>query len=162
MKPLHWKIVAAFLLLAMLFACAAPGTAPRQAADPQQMRLELEALPGAVPFELGLGVTYPGENLFSPGAALPMPGGLDVIDPLAQWLVAHPGMFAEGVVRSAGHTEAYDLKLANKRLELLTRILVNRGVAAERLLLVAEAAEGSPLEISFQPISERTSSGEKE
>ncbi|WP_429885975.1 hypothetical protein [Geoalkalibacter halelectricus] len=145
------------LLLALLAACAAP--APERPAAPppppvvQTPAQALAALPGAEPLDdEAVGIRYPGEILFGSGAVLPLPGGPDLLDPLAELLAAHPG--SRWLLRVRAATElgdAYDERLAAERAEILARYLTRRGVAAERLEWRIEAGEGAPLEVQPAP-----------
>lgn len=156
------------LLLLTLASCAPPSRPPATpaAVDPAALRQQLLELPGAsINPEKELTVFYPGESLFAEGAALPLPGGTAVLDPLAALLAANPGVRVEGTVRAhKGISAAYDEALARKREELLERFFLNRGVAGDRLSLRAEAGEGPPLELTLSPIqpsSVPSVSGEK-
>lgn len=150
-----------------LFACAPPSPAPPAAVARPTLRQQLAALPGAVfEGEGELRLRYPGESLFASGAALPLPGGTAMLDPLASLLVAHPGVRGAATVRAlTGVSADYDRDLAQKRAELLARYFRNRGIPAERLSLTAEAGDGAPLELILaagdQPASAVSSSGEK-
>lgn len=156
-----------FLLSASLFACAAPAPPP-VARDPAVLRQQMAALPGATvgPDET-LTVSYPGEVLFAQGAALPLPGGTDVLDPLAALLVSHSESRGRVTVRAqTGISAEYDQSLAQKRAELLGRYFRNRGIPDGRLSITAEAGDGPPLELTLetpgnQPPSASSSSSEK-
>lgn len=153
-------------LLLALASCAAPSRppAPPATADPAVLRQQLLDLPGAsFDPEKVLTVFYPGETLFAEGAALPLPGGTAVLDPLAALILATPGVQAVAIVRA--HTEisaAYDQALAQKRGELLERFFRNRGVTGERLKLIVEAAEGPPLELALAPAVQPSASSSSE
>jgi hypothetical protein len=96
-------------------------------------------------------LSYPDEVLFARGAALPLPGGPALLDPLASLLAAHPRGRWNGTVRSAGGVSPdYDLALAEKRRELLERYLRLRGVPPDLVTLAAVAGEGPPLELWLQ------------
>jgi hypothetical protein len=153
MKPL---LAVLPLALALALGACVPSPPPPPAAppiDPAALRRELALLPGAsVGAGEPLSLSYPGEALFAAGAALPLPGGTAVLDPLARLLVAHPQLRWTGTVRAAGGVTAdYDAALAQKRLELLERYFRNRGVGGDRLTLSATAGEGAPLELTVTP-----------
>lgn len=141
------------LLPLWLSACAAPPAPPVTAAPPAldaaALRRESATLPGAVA-AVGepLRLSYPGEALFAAGAALPLPGGTALLDPLADFLLSHPEALWTGTVRAAaGVSPEYDAALAQKRQELLERFFRNKGIAAERLQLAVATGEGAPLEL---------------
>jgi len=150
------------LLLLLLTACAAPQVArekvPGATVAPvvQETDLDLRnaaaALPGA---EIGAGepltIRYPGQALFSTGAALPLAGGTWMLDPLATFLAGHETSRWQGTVRAAtGVSVEYDLQLAEKRAELLGRYFANRGIGSDRLSLRAEAGSGPAFELVRQ------------
>lgn len=145
------------LLLVLLAACAAPRPkAPPvfqpTVAAPEALQSALAALPGAEALDGEIGIRYPGEVLFAAGAVLPLPGGLKLLDPLAEVLLAHPGNAWTLRVRAATvHGRDYDLELAEGRATLLQRFLARRGVAAERLEWQVEADAGAPLEVRPRP-----------
>jgi len=143
------------ICLLFLVACVMPQ-------DPlSEVRKQVTTLPGAVVSADGLAVSYPGAALFSEGSVLPLPGGMEVLDPLIDFLRSNETVKVTGSVRSGGHDPEYDLLLAGKRHDLLMTIFRNRGLAEERLQLVAEAGSGAPLELRLQPFSAATSAGEK-
>jgi len=134
-------------------ACAPPPAPPQVPAAPvldvAALRLEAGALPGVV---IGAGeplrLEYPGEILFAAGAALPLPGGTALLDPLAEFLLTHPEVSWTGTLRAeTGISPEYDAALAEKRRELLERYFRNKGIAAERLKLSATAGAGAPFEL---------------
>jgi hypothetical protein len=161
MRPL----LALLLLPLVLLACVpAPPPAPELPA-PVLLRREMAVLPGAV---VGTGdpprLSYPGDRLFAAGAALPLAGGSELLEPLAALLAAHPELRWQGTVRAAtGGGAGYDAVLAAKRLELLQRFFRNRGFDGERLTLTAETAAGPPFELAAvqPPASAATSAAEK-
>lgn len=135
-----------------LFGCApaAPPTTAPPPVDTAGLHREMAKLPGA---RVGEGepavASYPGEALFGEGAAVPLPGGTALLDPLASFMAAHPDLRWQVTVRAhTGEGGEHDRALAAKRAELLTRYLEAKGVAASRLDLVAEAGEGPPLELA--------------
>ena len=117
-------------------------------------------LPGATVSTDGMQISYPGENLFSEGSVLPLPGGMTVLDPLIDFLLANPELTIAGTVRSAGHNEEYDRLLVGRRLDILTAIFTNRGIEDKRLQLVLATGDGAPLEIKLQLPDASNSSGE--
>ena len=73
--------------------------------------------------------------LFSHDTAKIEPAGRELIDALARWLLAHPGVT---LVRIEGHADeigspAYNYRLSVRRAEAVKRALVARGVKAARL-----------------------------
>jgi len=134
-----------FLLLVLLSACAVPG--PEEPEFPEAML----ALPGAVVNPGERIVEYPGESLFAAGAVLPLPGGMEILDPLIAFMLANPGLTGTGTVRSDGPDADYHRRLAQKRKELLTAVFRNRGLPAERLIITSEVGPGVPFDLKFQP-----------
>lgn len=143
-----------FLWLLLLLPACAPAPAPPVVPPPPvldaaALRLEAATLPGvSVADGEPLRLAYPGEVLFAAGAALPLPGGTALLDPLTNFLLAHPEARWTGRVRAAaGVSPEHAAALAQKRRELLERLFRNRGIAGERLKLVVETGEGAPLEL---------------
>jgi hypothetical protein len=149
-----------FLLILLLAACALPPKESPEVAQ-QKMATQLQALPGAVVNAENLQISYPVGSLFAEGSVLPLPGGMEMLDPLIDLLIYNPQFEVNGIIRSSGHEEQHDLLLAGKRLELLQTIFQNRGLDAGRLQWKMAAGAGAPLELQFQPASAATSSGEK-
>lgn len=143
--------VAPLLLLLALCSCV-PGAPPAPPLDIPALSAAAAALPGVrIDSVDPLSLSYPDEVLFARGAALPLPGGPALLNPLASLLAAHPRGRWKGTVRSAGGVSPdYDLALAEKRRELLERYLRLRGVPADLVTLAAVAAEGPPLELWLQ------------
>ena len=127
--------------------------------DVETLNQQLLALPGAVVDLNSMTVAYPGDVLFAPGSALPFPGGMEILEPLMNWMLQSEEIYGEARVRSAGHADDYDRTLAEKRRELLERLFRNRGVTSDRLQLLVDESVGAPLEIRFQLSSPATSSG---
>lgn len=156
-KRISWP-----LLLLLLTACAGPQAKQDQvaaatvAAVASQANAELRsaasALPGAVVAAgEALTIGYPGPALFSEGSAVPLAGGIAVLDPLAALLASHGSSRWQGTVRAAsGVSPEYDQQLAATRVELLGRYFSQRGIAADRLVLRAEAGSGPSLELLLQ------------
>jgi len=122
-------------------------SAPAQAVA--DLRRAATELPGA---EVGEGepltIRYPGEALFSVGAALPLAGGTEVLDPLAAFLTGYPATRWQGTVRAhSGVSADYDQQLGQKRAELLGRYFSRRGIGADRLSLTAESGDGPVFEL---------------
>ena len=147
------------LLLLLLWGCAG-GTPPPapvvEAEAPTPSAAELRAsaalLPG-VEIDPGEGLTlrYPGERLFSAGAALPLAGGVEMLEPLADWLVASGRARWRGTVRAATDVSPeYVRQLAQARAELLGRYFANRGISGDKLALTAEGGAGAPFELELQ------------
>ena len=142
--------------LLLLAACALPQQDPLSG-----VREQVTTLPGAVVSADGLQISYPGAALFAEGSVLPLPGGMEVIEPLIDFLRNNAAVMVTGSVRSGGHEPEYDQLLAGKRLDLLMAIFRNRGLADERLQIFAEAGVGAPLDLRLQPFNAATSAGEK-
>ena len=144
----------------MLAGCVAATGPGSMQVDVEVLNQQLLELPGAVVDLNSMTVAYPGDVLFAPGAVLPFPGGMEILEPLMNWMLQSEDVFGEARVRSAGHAADYDLILAEKRRELLERLFRNRGITSDRLQLIVDESVGAPLEIRFQLRSSATSSGE--
>jgi len=163
---LRHLLVLLVLSIVGLAACAGPRTTAPERPDVQVLRQRFGELPGVVmaPGQ-ELRFSYPGQVLFSTGAALPLAGGTALLDPLARLVVAHPGLYFRGTVRAAtGISPDYDQRLARQRAALLQRYFRNRGVAAGQLTLAAQAGEGPPLELQgdYSPAAAASSSSSSE
>lgn len=141
----------------LLSACTAPAPPPPEMPGAALLR-QLATLPGGdVLAEPVVGVRYAGERLFSSGAALPLAGGVEVLDPLCELLLAQPQLRWTGTVRAKTEFgRDYDTALAAKRLELLQRYLRNRGVAEGQISWQALAGEGPPLELQVPALAQVT------
>ena len=159
MKNFSVKYIVLMMLL-LLVSCAVP---PKETPESilQQVKDSTGILPGAIISVDGSVISYPDDNLFTSGAVLPWPGGMEVLDPLIELLLKNRKVLGAGVVRSSGHTAEYDQQLAEKRKELLDRIFTNRGLTSEQFQLVVEVGEGAPFEVTLQPIIPATSDGVK-
>ncbi len=154
------RLLLATCLLTGCVAATAPTVAPVSIEVLQQQLLEL---PGAVVDLQSLTVSYQGETLFASGAALPFPGGMELLDPLMSWMLQDERISGIARVRSSGEeSNGYNRILASKRLELLERLFRNRGITPDRLQLLVDESAGAPLEIRFQLRSSPISAGEKE
>ncbi len=116
-----------------------------------ELRNAAVALPGAeVGADEPLTIRYPGQVIFSKGAALPL-AGVGVLDPLVAFLVGHSASRWQGTVRAAsGVSPEYDQQLAQKRAELLGRYFESRGLSADRLTLKAASGSGPAFELARQ------------
>ena len=125
------KFEKTFCLILMLFlsACAVPKEKPPEL-TPQRIK---DSLPGAVVSDDGLQISYPGNALFAEGSVLPLPGGMQVLEPLVTLLNSNRQYNVVATVRSRGHDEEYDQLLASKRRDILEAIFRNRGISEERL-----------------------------
>ncbi|HAD04214.1 MAG TPA: hypothetical protein DCF93_06135 [Desulfuromonas sp.] len=156
--PWRHLLAALTLTLLPLSACvlqpAVPPTPPGPTAAERQAALErgLAALPGAmVDDQDKLSISYPGEVLYYKGAVLPLPGGEEMLAPLAKLVQNFSEFVWTGVVQAAtGVSAEYDLALAKKRGELLGRYFLARGVAAGMVQLTAAGGAGAPLTLSAQ------------
>lgn len=146
--------------LAMILLLAACAVQPEKPPELSRQTVA-DALPGANVSEDGLQISYPGNNLFAEGSVLPLPGGMAVLEPLVNLLNNNRQFGVVVTVRSSGHDEEYDKLLANKRLQLLETIFLNRGLEEERLQMNAASEAGAPLEIALQLPSAESSSGVK-
>jgi len=158
--------VAPLLLFLALCSCVPAGPPAPIPLDVPALSAAAAALPGVrIDSVDPLSLSYPDEVLFARGAALPLPGGPALLDPLASLLATDPRGRWNGTVRSAGGVSPdYDLALAEKRRELLERYLRLRGVPADLVTLAAVAAEGPPLELWLQTdqgMNSATSTGVK-
>ena len=153
------RLLLATCLLTGCVAATAPTVAP---VSTELLQQQLLKLPGAVVDLQSLTVSYQGETLFASGAALPFPGGMELLDPLMSWMLQDERISGIARVRSSGELSSYNRILASKRLELLERLFRNRGVTPDRLQLLVDESAGAPLEIRFQLRSSAISVGEKE
>ena len=149
------KIFCLFLVLTLAGCAATPQKDPLET-----VRATLPELPGAKVSADGMQISYPDDSLFAEGSVLPLPGGMSVLDPLIDFLLANPELTITGTVRSAGHNEEYDRLLVGRRLEILTAVFTNRGIEDNRLQLVMATGDGAPLEIMLQLPDSPNSSGE--
>ncbi len=156
------------VLLAALAACVpAPPPTVTPVVDPEALRRGLAALPGArVSGGEPVSAAYPGEVLFARGAALPLPGGTTLLDPLASFLLAHPETnWVVSLRADTGISPDYDLLLAEGRRALLERYFRNKGLSPPRLVLEVGEGAGAPLTLTLvaplQPTSPESSPGEK-
>lgn len=147
------------VLLLLLWGCVG-GSAPpapvveTEAPTPSAAELRASAAPlpgGEVDPGERLILRYPGERLFNAGAALPLAGGVEMLDPLAEWLAASGRARWRGTVRAATDVSPeYDRQLAQARAELLGRYFANRGISGDKLELMAEGGTGAPLELELR------------
>ena len=155
------QLLAGFALL-LLVACAVSTVVPRAAVDPAALATELSRLPGAAVSREPLRFSYPGEVLFGRGAVLPMPGGIGLLDPLAEFFLRHPGPAWQVELRvQTEHGHDYDQSLAEKRSELLATYLLHKGVDLSRLFFQPEAAAGQPLVFTLKQPSATAKPEEK-
>lgn len=167
------------LCLVMLSACQPPPPRPAIPAEPAvpvtpepqptpqpplpplppawlvPLQQQAALLPAAVVTVNGeaLRLVYPGESLFSTGSVLPLAGGAEVLDPLADLIAAAPASQWSATVRAAtAHGKDYDAQLAAKRAELLSRYLKNRGVGESQIGWQSLAGDGEPLELVLKPV----------
>lgn len=144
-------------------ACIPSGPAPpapavaeqaAQAERAEHFAEKLATLPGAQIEKSdggGVVIRYPEQVLFADGAALPFPGGRELLDPLCDLLLLQPTLPWQGTVRVTPGTGAgLEQALAEKRVELLTRYFARRGLPAGVPALHADVAAGAPLELVLQ------------
>lgn len=142
-------------VIALLFAlagCAIPAPQP-PGVPTEPLGQQLQALPGAVVDADGLAFSYPGETLYSSGSALPLPGGMAMLEPLIALLHEARGYHARIRVRAGGDDVEYGRQLAEKRAELLAKVFYNRGLQEQRVELMVADDSGPPLEVKLQPSS---------
>lgn len=98
----------------------------------KQLEAELAELKGKQT-ERGIVLTL-GDVFFETGKAALMPGRLQAIDKLANFLAKNPdrGVLVEGHTDSVGTAE-YNMQLSQKRAEAVRDALLARGVDAERI-----------------------------
>ena len=131
-----------FLLLLLLASCAPVSSPP---IDFEAWRLEAEALPGADVTGVGepLTISYPDERLFGHRAALPFPGGLEILEPLATFLQTHSGKGWQARVRAdTDQGEEHNRLLAAKRAELLQPVPQQRCLQRSPVQAVVEESFG--------------------
>ncbi len=147
------------VLLLLLWGCVGGSAPPAPVVETEaptpsaaELRASAAPLPGVeIAAGDGLVLRYPGERLFSVGAALPLAGGVEMLDPLADWLAASGRARWRGTVRAATDVSPeYDRQLAQARAELLGRYFANRGIDGEKLELTAEGGAGAPFELELR------------
>lgn len=132
----------------LLLASCAPASRPQPATfDLGSLPAQLASLPGAVVDEEGgIKFSYPDQSMFGEGAVLPLPGGIKLLDPLADFFLRSPGLVWKIDVQT--HTEYgpdYDQTLAEKRSELLATYLLSKEVDLRGLQFHPLAAAGDAL-----------------
>ena len=149
MRRLNILILFGFLLLS---ACAQNAGGPGKGTpmNAQLLRNELAAIPGAVVTEEPLRVRFPVGALFAQQALLPMPGGVEVLDPLAAVLQKSQRNWLLKLRASTGEGAEYDAKLAAERAVVLKTYLTAAGVRPESLEFTSVAEPGDPLELHLQ------------
>jgi len=123
-------------------------------------RQEIKRLPGVTLGHDGLQALYPEGGLFAAGAALPLPGGMEMLQPLIDWLYANRTLTVVATVRADAPDQKAAQQLAETRKQLLERVFANRGLTGERIEWQVEVGAGAPLELKFQLI-DGSSAGEK-
>ncbi len=75
-----------------------------------------------------------GDVLFATGRATLMPGGLQTVDRLANFLQKYPdrNVLIEGHTDSVGRAE-YNMGLSQRRADAVRKALMDRGIGAERI-----------------------------
>lgn len=126
---------------------AAPAGKPG-AAVVNSLRSQAQQLPGV---ELGAGepllLRYP--QLFAPGAALPLAGGVEQLQLLGDFLQQLTGSRWQLRVRAEGEQ---GLALAQARAQLLRGYFERRGLAGERWQWLTEAGAGAALELQLASV----------
>jgi len=156
------RILALPALLLLVTGCQmlAPKTPKAPVKAPITYRQEIKRLPGTTLGHDGLQAFYAEGGLFAAGAVLPMPGGMEMLQPLIDWLHANQTLSVAAIVRADGADKAAAQQLAETRKQLLERVFANRGLTGERIEWTVEVGAGAPLELKFQLI-DGSSSGEK-
>ena len=149
-----------------LGACSPPP--PPAAIPPSErdvVRERLLQLPGGALTEEGarLVLAYGDEVLFASGAVLPLPGGVALLDPLAQALRELEGDWRLVVRADTADPPAYAQRLAEGRMRVLRRFLTQRGLAETRYLLEPGADAGPALTVTWEEsgTGQAMSAGEK-
>ncbi|MGE4342837.1 MAG: hypothetical protein AB7F20_00930 [Geoalkalibacter sp.] len=145
-----WRLL---LWVAVMFLCSCAPVAERAEVAPapsfsiDELAVRAQALPGAqVEKNGGLQIHYPGETLFAAGSILPLARGEELLEPLADFLKSSEDRPWQVHVHAATALgEAYDQRLADKRLELLQRYLQRRGVAVDGFDWQSSAGREAPL-----------------
>lgn len=144
-KALGWVGVLVALLLAGCAAAPGGPAGTRPAAGEPALSLESQAqqLPGAErlagePLRLRYG------QLFAAGSALPLGGGVEQLQPLADFLQQARGSRWQLRVRGDG-----ELALAEARTRLLQGYFEHRGLAGVALQWLTEAGPGAALELQL-------------
>jgi len=144
-----------------MFLCSCAPVADRTQVAPvpsisvDELAARAQALPGAqVGINGDLQIRYPGETLFSAGSILPLARGEELLEPLADFLKStedRPWQVRVHAATALG--EAYDQRLADKRLELLQRYLQRRGVAVDGFDWQSSAGSDAPLVVRLPAAS---------
>ena len=139
------------MLLGLLLAGCSGGAALQSGVAKQDsplvssLRSQAQQLPGV---ELAAGeplrLQYP--QLYAAGAALPLAGGVEQLQPLGDFLQQLTG--SRWQVRLRGDGEQ-GLALAAARARLLQSYFQRRGLAAERFQWLTEAGAGPALELQL-------------
>ena len=132
-------------LLLLLGACAPVKTTPP--AKGASLLPQLSQLPGALVTSAATpGFSYPDQVMFARYAVLPMPGGPQLLNPLAQFLTQNPQLSWQVEVRAqTTYGAEYDQLLAEKRSELLASYLLSKGVDLRGLSFQPVAGAGAQL-----------------
>jgi len=148
------RILALPVLLLFVTGCQtlAPKTPKAPVKAPITYRQEIKRLPGATLGHDGLQALYAEGGLFAAGAVLPMPGGMEMLQPLIDWLHANRTLAVVAIVRADEADQKAAQQLAETRKQLLKRVFANRGLTSERIEWRVEVGTGAPLELKFQLI----------
>ncbi len=149
------KICLLFFIV-FITACTAPAPPPAQVSAPppvqKDVRQALAELPG-IQIAAGepLRGAYPGATLFASRAVLPLPGAMELLAPLAEFLRLYPGTNWAVQVRATTDVSLdYDRSLADTRAELLQRYFARQGLDMDRFAWVVAGEEGPPLELTLK------------
>lgn len=139
------------LLMVLLTGCGGGVAAP--AGKPgaplvSSLRSQAQQLPG-VELAAGEPLRLRYSELFAAGAALPLAGGVEQLQPLGDFLQQLTG--SRWQVRLRGDGEQ-GLALAAARAQLLQSYFQRRGLAAERLEWLTEAGPGAALELQLASV----------
>lgn len=158
-------------LLLILNGCV-PAGAPKPESKPDEMvqsaqtatsslKQSLAGLPGGEVVEVDghPAVAYRHGELFAPIAVLPLPGGTEVLEPLAELLKEFSGQRWQFLV--AARTEQgrdYDVRLAQQRQVLLERFMRKSGVDLQNIEFLVDEASDVPLRVVAVETSQESSS----
>lgn len=149
-KGLGWAGLLLGLLLAGCGGGAAlqSGVANQGAPLASSLRSQAQQLPG-VELAAGEPLRLRYSELFAAGAALPLAGGVEQLQPLGDFLQQLAGSRWQLLLRGDGEQ---GLALAAARAQLLQSYFQRRGLAAERLEWLTEAGPGPALELQLASV----------
>lgn len=149
MKP--GKLFLTGILLSMLAACAAP----QKAVKP--VKQEAPAVPAAdldcaeIVQNDPLLLSYPAGSIYQSSAVLPKVEGMACLDKLSAWLMRIPQKRWQVVVKGEPDTAFEPQALANKRLELLQRFFLRKGLETSGWEWLATIGQDGQLQLTGLP-----------